>query len=164
MTYTVRPYRTGEEHYVAEAHRRLYTEEYRWGSAFTDYAAAIALTFPRRTACEGEALWIAEADGVPVGSIMLCATDEPHVGQLRLFLVEPPYRRCGIGAALSGALLKKARDYGYRRLILWSASPLRDALRHYETLGFVYEEKTENREWSLDGDVVYEIKMSLSLQ
>lgn len=71
MTYTVRPYRTGEEHYVAEAHRRL---------------------------------------------------------------------------------------------ILWSASPLRDALRHYETLGFTYEEKTENREWSLDGDVVYEIKMSLSLQ
>lgn len=29
MNYTVRPFRPGEENYVAGAHRRIYSEEYR---------------------------------------------------------------------------------------------------------------------------------------
>ena len=44
MNAIVRPYRQGEERYVAELHKRLYSEEYSWGPSFTDYAAKIALS------------------------------------------------------------------------------------------------------------------------
>ena len=164
MNLIIRPYRSGEEQYVAEAHRRIYTEEYRWGESFTYYAAQIALTFPTRGKCPEEELWVAELDGQLVGSILLCRTEEDGTGQLRLFLVEKAHRNSGIGTALTDALLARARAVGYRRLILWSAAPLHDALRHYEKLGFVYEEAVDNHDWSLEGKVVKEIKMSLTLE
>lgn len=163
MSIIIRPYRSGEEQYVAEAHRRIYTEEYRWGPSFTHYAAEIALSFPSRGQDTGEALWVAEADGILVGSVMLCRTDEEGTGQLRLFLVEKEYRCRGIGHRLTAELLDKARAVGYNKLILWSASPLHDALAHYEKLGFRTVETVDNHDWSLDGEVVTEIKMVLSL-
>ncbi|HIV21545.1 MAG TPA: hypothetical protein IAC81_06135, partial [Candidatus Scatomorpha stercorigallinarum] len=54
MEYTVRPYKKGEEQYVAEAHRRIYREEYNWGPAFSEYAAAIALDFAKKEHGPGE--------------------------------------------------------------------------------------------------------------
>ena len=60
MEYTVRPYKKGEEQYVAEAHRRIYREEYNWGPAFSEYAAAIALDFAKKEHGPGEELWVAE--------------------------------------------------------------------------------------------------------
>ena len=163
MSVIIRPYRRGEEQYVAEAHRRIYTVEYHWGPSFTHYAAEIALSFPSRGHDAGEELWVAEAEGSLVGSVMLCRTDEEGTGQLRLFLVEKSHRCQGIGHALTAALLDKARAVGYKRLILWSASPLHDALTHYEKLGFHTIETVDNHDWSLDGEVVTEIKMVLSL-
>lgn len=162
--YTVRPYRPGEEHYVAEAHKRIYTQEYRWGEAFTSYAARIALDFAKKAPDPSEGLWIAEAGGRPVGCVMLCRTDEPCTGQLRLFLVEREYRCRGVGSALMSALLAKAGEAGYRRLILWTASPLTDAVRHYERLGFRAVERLPNTSWSMDGAALSEIKMELALR
>ena len=74
MEYTVRPYKKGEEQYVAEAHRRIYREEYNWGPAFSEYAAAIALDFAKKEHGPGEELWVAEdtAAGRLLGCIMLC--------------------------------------------------------------------------------------------
>lgn len=48
MEYIVRPYRSGEEQYVADLHRRLYSTEYSWGPSFTDYAVKIALDFAKK--------------------------------------------------------------------------------------------------------------------
>ena len=44
---TVRPVNRQEIAYFADAHRRVYREEYRWGPAFCDYAAHIAEPFVR---------------------------------------------------------------------------------------------------------------------
>ena len=88
MKIDVRPYQAGEERYVAELHEHLYQEEYGWGPAFIDYATDIALRFPERKASDREELFIAERDGRPAGCIMLCQTEDPAVGQLRLFAVE----------------------------------------------------------------------------
>lgn len=161
MEYMVRPFRPGEEAYVADAHRRVYSEEYRWGPAFLDYAMQIPLDFAARERDPGEEMWVAESEGKPVGCIMLCEGGEPGTGQLRLFLVEKEHRRCGVGRALTEALFQKAREAGYRKLILWTASPLTAAIRHYEGLGFRKAEEVENREWSLAGDLLKEIKMEL---
>ena len=158
MDYTIRPYRRGEEAYVAEAHERLYPAEYGWGPAFTKYAAQIALDFAK-TQRETEELWVAEAKGRLIGSVILCQSGEPGEGQVRLFFVEPSYRRCGAGSALLQTALDVAKDMGYSRLMLWSASPLADAIRLYERVGFRLVEGVENTAWRTDGQAVYEIKM-----
>ena len=164
MEYVIRPYRKGEEAYVAEAHRRIYTDEYHWGKAFTDYAGAIALDFAKKEHGPGEELWVAEdtETGRLLGCIMLCDAGD-NVGQLRLFLVEPDCRRFGIGSALTRALFDRARQAGYRRLILWTAGPLEDAVRIYGRMGIVTTETSENTEWSLSGEPVTEVKMELEL-
>lgn len=139
---TVRPVNRQEIAYFADAHRRVYREEYRWGPAFCDYAAHIAEPFVRS---ERDEFFAAVADGRPVGCIMLCQTEEPAVGQLRLFLLE------------------KARACGYQRLILWTASPLVDAIRLYQEYGFHKTEQQPNTTWSLDGETVMEEKFELAL-
>ena len=155
MDTIVRPYRSGEEEYVADLHERLYSEEYGWGPEFVRYAAAI----PRKFAAKGhsgrEELFIAEQNGR--------AADDPDVGQLRVFAVEKDCRRQGIGAALLRAAMEKAESAGYRSLMLWTADAVTDALRKYEALGFRVTETKENRSWRPDGEAVVEIKMEKEL-
>lgn len=163
MDTVIRPYRPGEERYVAELHKRLYSEEYSWGPSFTDYAAKIALDFAKKEKSDKEELFVAELNGSLAGCIMLCQTDDPSVGQLRLFAVEKAYRRYGIGSALIQAVMDKVKEAGYQKVILWTASPLAAAIRHYEKLGFKAVESVENTTWATDGSSLQEIKMELSL-
>lgn len=153
----------GEEEYVARAHREVYSAEYHWGESFISYAEKLALSFPVRGKDEGEELWVAEAQGQLLGCIMLCRSDDPDAGQLRLFLVDKECRGQGVGRALTEALLQRAREVGYKRIVLWTASPLTAAIHQYEKLGFEQTERVENTEWSLDGELLYEIKMELEL-
>ena len=157
---TVRPANRQEIACFADAHRRVYRQEYRWGPAFCDYAAHIAESFVRSGR---EEFFAAIMDGQPVGCIMLCGTAEPAVGQLRLFLVEKAYRGAGVGTALMEALMEKARECGYEKLILWTAAPLVDAIRLYRKYGFQKTEEQPNTEWSLDGEIVMEEKYELAL-
>lgn len=114
MNFTIRPYKQGEEKYVADLHKALYSTEYSWGPSFTDYAMKIATDFAKSRKNDREELFVADCDGTLAGCIMLCQTDEPSVGQLRLFAVERDYRRYGIGSALIAAFMKKAKDSGYQ--------------------------------------------------
>ena len=163
MKSMIRPFRPGEENYVADLHKRLYSEEYGWGPEFIRYAVHIAEDFAEKEKSDREAMYVAEEDGRPVGSIMLCGTDDPAVGQLRLFAVEKAHRCRGIGAALLQTAIEKAKSAGYTKLILWTADAVTDALRKYETLGFRVMETKENRSWRPDGEAVIEIKMEKEL-
>lgn len=163
MEYTIRPYRPGEEQYAADLHRRLYSAEYGWGPEFINYAVEIPLRFARKEKSDREALYVAETDVGLAGCILLCGTEDPDVGQLRIFAVEKACRRHGIGDALLQAAMEKAGNAGYTKLILWTADAAADALRKYEALGFKAVESVENRTWSTVGEVVNEIKMELEL-
>ena len=163
MNFTIRPYKQGEEKYVADLHKALYSTEYSWGPSFTDYAMKIATGFAKSRKNDREELFVADCDGTLAGCIMLCQTDEPSVGQLRLFAVERDYRRYGIGSALIAAFMKKAKVSGYQKIVLWTASPLTDAIRHYEKLGFKATESVENTTWDTEGKPLDEIKMELFL-
>ena len=48
MDFIIRPYKQGEEKYVADLHKALYSTEYSWGPSFTDYAMKIATDFAKR--------------------------------------------------------------------------------------------------------------------
>lgn len=98
-----------------------------------------------------------------IGCIMLCQPEAPLKGQRKLFLVEKDYRRYGVGAALTKALMEKAKALGYQELIPWTASPLSDAIPHYEKLGFCRAEEVENHTWNLDGEPLQEVKMIMQL-
>ena len=161
--FTIREYRPGDEEFAADIHERVYQEEYNWGPIFSDYATHIARDFAEKGTSSGEQMWIAETETGNAGCIMLCRTDDPAVGQLRLFIVEKTYRKNGIGQALIDTLLKEAREAGYAKLILWTAHPLTDAIRCYERVGFVKTETTSNTDWSLSGDTVFELKYEMSL-
>jgi GNAT superfamily N-acetyltransferase len=165
MKFSIRPYRKGEERYVAEAHRRVYSDEYRWNSVFTDYAMSIPLQFAEKEPDSREEMWVAENEDTAelLGSVMLCSTEDPQVGQLRLFLVEKRARGCGIGSALADTVLERAEKEGYRKLILSTADVLKEAVRLYRRLGFATVREVENNTWSLDGETFREITMEKNL-
>lgn len=162
MQFFIREFSDGEEEIVGHLHKIIYRNEYGWGDSFIRYAVEIARSFPTRRV-PGDHLWVAESDGKVVGSVMLCHTDTPEIGQLRLFIVDKPYRRIGIGSALLSTLLDEAKSLGYSKIILWTADPLTDAIKCYSKLGFSETESVANNEWSLSSKTIFEIKMELEL-
>jgi len=159
----VRPYKKGEEEYVAEAHERVYLEEYNWGPAFGDYARKIAYDFAAGKKNPREELCIAEVNGELAGCIMLNETGNPETAQIRLFLVEKKYRKNGIGSALTDAVMKKVNECNYGKIILWTADALTAARLHYGKMGFRCVESSPNDTWSLTGKVVNEEKWEMEL-
>lgn len=160
--YIIRPYKPGEEHYVAGAHERIYHNCFGWGDNFSRYAKKVVYDFadaPRREHAE---MWIAEAEGKPVGSIMLQETEE-GVGQLRLFLLEPEYQHGGIGIALWRTAMDTAKAWGLKHLFLETAEPCTDARRIYAKEGFVISDRSLASDWTLDGSPVYEERWDLDL-
>ena len=76
------------------------------------------------------------------------------------------YRRYGVGTALMNAFMEKAKSAGYKKLILWTASPLTDAIHQYEKLGFQRTDSVENHTWSTKGVLVvlFDADLFLGLQ
>ena len=97
------------------------------------------LTHPERVLEAGGRIFLAEADGRPVGMMML----EPFgngVAEPFKFGVLEAYRNRGMGRALMEATIGAARAMGVRTLVLTSHHSLKAALHIYESYGFRYEE------------------------
>ncbi|MCI1822640.1 MAG: GNAT family N-acetyltransferase [Megasphaera sp.] len=162
-SYSIRPYKKGEEKYVADKHRNVYLEEYNWGPVFGNYAASVACNFALTQRKSREELWVAEIQGTLAGCIMLSEAENPEIGQLRLFLVDKKYRKNGVGTALTSALMNKARVCNYKKLVLWTADVLIEARQHYSTMGFTCVESISNDVWNLSGKTIYEEKWEMNI-
>jgi GNAT superfamily N-acetyltransferase len=80
-------------------------------------------------------VFVARIDGVPVG----CAGLREHArgdGEMKRLYIEPLSRRRGAARALLGAVERAARELGYRRIVLDTASPLVEAAHLYENSGY----------------------------
>jgi GNAT superfamily N-acetyltransferase len=92
----------------------------RWREAITD-ANRIVL--------------FAESDGFAI----LCATDEPGVGELDSFYVHPDVWGQGVGRSLLAASVGALRDMGFTEAKLWTAELNHRPRRVYETAGWELE-------------------------
>ncbi len=66
---------------------------------------------------------------------------EPGVVEIRKMYLLPTYRGMGIGRFMMHFLLAKAKELGYGKVMLETASSLKEAVAMYEKYGFVLDEK-----------------------
>ena len=131
----LRDHRPGDMGWVVQSHGAFYAREYGFDASFEALVAEIAAKFLTSFDASRERCWIAELDGVPVGSIFLVKHSD-DIAKLRLLLVEPAGRGQGLGQKLVGECVAFAKARGYRKITLWTQSILVAARGIYQNAGF----------------------------
>jgi len=156
MTVTVRPVHTTELAAVGDLTVAAYHAD---GHVHEDdpYSAALRDTATRAREAEVYVAELVDAPGVLAGTVTFCPQGSPWCelatdgdGEFRMLAVDPAFRRRGVAAALVSTCLERARELGYRGLVL-SSLPAQDAAhRLYERLGF---RRTPDLDWSPAQDI-----------
>jgi GNAT superfamily N-acetyltransferase len=121
--------------WVTQRHGALYSEEYGLNERMESYVAEVVAKFLRDFDPAREHCWIAEQDGVPIGSVFI-VKETDDIARLRLLIVEPKARGLGVGKRLVEECIRFARQAGYRQITLWTHSILTAARGIYANAGF----------------------------
>lgn len=135
VPFILRPPQPGDLGWVVQRHGAIYAREYRWDTRFEGLVAEIVGRFAKDHDSTRERCWMAEKDGVNVGSVFLVQKTR-EIAQLRLLLVERHARGLGIGRRLVSECTRFARNVGYQSITLWTNSVLHSARRIYEQEGY----------------------------
>ncbi|KIC46157.1 GNAT family N-acetyltransferase [Tateyamaria sp. ANG-S1] len=116
---TLRTFEASDTDWLVEQHGSLYAREAGFDDSFGRLVRSILEAFngDHDPACERG--WIAEADGVRLGSIF-CVRHDEVTAKLRLFLLVPEARGRGVGRMLLEQCMGFAREQGYQGMTLWT--------------------------------------------
>jgi DNA-binding MarR family transcriptional regulator/N-acetylglutamate synthase-like GNAT family acetyltransferase len=128
--------RPGDMGWVVQSHGALYAGDYGFDASFEALVAEIAAKFLSSFDASRERCWIADIEGMPVGSVFLVRHSD-DVAKLRLLLVDPAGRGRGLGQRLVAECIAFAKASGYRKITLWTQSILLAARKIYQDEGFV---------------------------
>ncbi|WP_281017203.1 MULTISPECIES: helix-turn-helix domain-containing GNAT family N-acetyltransferase [unclassified Minwuia] len=146
---TLRSHRPGDMGWVISAHGRIYATEFGWDHTFEAMVADIAAAFLRDFDPEWEHCWMAEIDGVPVGSVTV-VRKSPAEAQLRLLIIDPSARGLRLGERMVEECIRFAKSKGYGKLVLWTNDNLHAARRIYQKAGFRLVEEEPHHSFGVD--------------
>lgn len=86
-----------------------------------------------------------------------------NTGEISAIYVAPGAWRQGYGRSLMNAVLKQAKDKGFRSITLWVLEPNHRARRFYEALGFSTDGSTKTEKMS-DNVALNEVRYRIDLQ
>jgi DNA-binding MarR family transcriptional regulator/GNAT superfamily N-acetyltransferase len=133
--YVIRPHEPGDMGWVVSLNGSYYARVYGWDITYEAWVAGIVKQFIERFDPAAERCWIAELDGVRVGSVFLVRKSKT-VAQLRLLIVDPSTQGLGIGQRLVNECERFARQVGYKRIRLWTNAILTGARHIYRNAGY----------------------------
>jgi DNA-binding MarR family transcriptional regulator/GNAT superfamily N-acetyltransferase len=141
--------RPGDLGWVVARHAELYLQEFGWAENFEGVCAQIVADFACNYDPNYDRGWIAEMDSRNVGSVFLVKETE-RLARLRLLLVGPVARGCGLGTRLTEECIRFARERGYQGITLWTHSALTTARHIYERAGFRLRSSEAKRNFGQD--------------
>ncbi|HSI92994.1 MAG TPA: GNAT family N-acetyltransferase [Jiangellaceae bacterium] len=120
------------------------------GLALAGYLRELADTDRRHR--EAELLVAVDGDGAVLGTVTFCPAGSSwreiareHEAEFRMLAVDPAVQGRGVGRALVNACLDRARELGFRGMVL--STPAHNARAHelYEAMGFA---RDPARDWT----------------
>lgn len=132
--FTISPARTAIELTSAAALFRAYAKSLPVDLASQGFSQELKSLPGVYAPPAGELLLAKRGDHV-LGTIALKQL-EPHVAEIKRLFVRPQARRIGVGKALVMAILKTARERGYREIKLDTLPEMAGAIALYKSFGF----------------------------
>jgi len=146
---TLRQPRAGECGWLVQRQAQWFAAEFGWDRSFEGLLARIVADYTLRNDPVREMCWVAEQDGMVVGSVCVVAVSTTVAG-MRLLWVEPDVQRLGIGTQLVSECVRFAKRAGYTTLTLTTASMLGEPRRLCERAGFRLAGTTAERRFGKD--------------
>ena len=126
---------SGEQIKIARNLFLEYAKELNIDLCFQNFAAELE-ELPGKYAPPDGALLLAINDQHAVGCVALRRWSATDAEMKRLY-IQPAYRHLGTGRALAQCIVERARELGYRRMVLDTLDSMQGAQALYRSLGFV---------------------------
>ena len=134
--------------WIVGTHARYYSENWDFGLFFETKVARDLSEFLLRYDDQHDGLWLALGNGHILGSIAIDGLEAKNKGaHLRWFIVNEHYHNQGIGSKLLNYALEFCKDYGFKKVYLWTFEGLNPARHLYEKAEFVLSEQREGQKW-----------------
>ncbi|GIT86951.1 MULTISPECIES: GNAT family N-acetyltransferase [Roseobacter] len=131
----LRKVRPEDREWLVAEHRTIYAQTDGFDDSFGDLVQQVLDDFLASHDPRYERGWIAEENGLRLGSIFCVRLDE-ETAQLRLFLLVPEARGKGLGLRMLRHCMQFAQEHGYSGMRLWTHQSHKAACALYKAQGW----------------------------